>query len=256
MRYHSTTGLTHDQLLELTIRVSQVLGPSWTIGSRTDLGLFQQVRLVLTILRQNLAQTVAGDLFGASQPTVSRIWRRLLPVLEQVTCLHRPGELADLARGRIVLVDGTLVPTRRFAPAWASNYSGKHRRHGVNIQVAATETGCLLAVSEPVPGRRHDRRALAEVGWEDALAGACWIADPGYQGTNAFTPGKRRPGQGLSDEQRENNAMLSHARSGIERAISHLKNWKMLATGYRGRLRELPAVIRVVSAIELYRLGW
>jgi len=214
------------------------------------------VCLVLTILRQNLPQTVAGDLFGASQPTVSRVWRCLLPLLEQVTCLHRPGELEDLARGRIVLVDGALVPTRRFAPAWASNYSGKHRRHGVSIQVAATETGCLLAVSEPVPGRRHDRRAVAETGWEAALDGACWVADPAYQGTTALTPEKRRPGQDLTREQWTNNAFLATLRAPVERAIAYLKNWKILSTGYRGRLRELPAVIRIVSALEFYRLGW
>lgn len=61
-----------------------------------------------------LTQYVAGDVYGISQPSVSdsRIYRRLLPILEQVTCLHTPGELADLAKGRMVLVDGTDVPTR------------------------------------------------------------------------------------------------------------------------------------------------
>lgn len=34
----------------------------------------------------------AGDLFGVSQPTVSRIWRHLLPLIQEVTCMkpHRP----------------------------------------------------------------------------------------------------------------------------------------------------------------------
>lgn len=29
-----------------------------------------------------------------------------------------------------------------------------------------------------------------------------------------------------------------------------------LATGYRGRLAELPAVIRIVVRLQFYRLGW
>jgi hypothetical protein len=45
-------------------------------------------------------------------------------------------------------------------------------------------------------------------------------------------------------------------RSAVERCIAHLKNWKILATGYRGRLAELPNVIRIVTRIEFYRLGW
>jgi hypothetical protein len=42
----------------------------------------------------------------------------------------------------------------------------------------------------------------------------------------------------------------------VERTISHLKNWKILATGYRGRLSELPRIIRIVTNLELDRLGW
>jgi hypothetical protein len=37
---------------------------------------------------------------------------------------------------------------------------------------------------------------------------------------------------------------------------AHLKNWKILATGCRGRLSELPNIIRIITALEFYRLGW
>jgi hypothetical protein len=42
----------------------------------------------------------------------------------------------------------------------------------------------------------------------------------------------------------------------FSRAIAHLKNWKILSTGYRVRLAELPNVIRIITALEFYRLGW
>ncbi len=256
MRYHSTTGLTDAQITELVARVAQVVGPRPRTGRPPELGLYRQVVMVLMLLRQNMTQYVAAEVFGISQPSVSRIYRRLLPLIEQVTCLHAPGELADLANGRIVLIDGTDVPTRRFAPAMVENYSGKRHRHGLSIQIAATLDGTLLAVSDPVAGRRHDRWAVAEVGWEHALEGRCWIADPAYVGTSAITPTKRPHGRELSNNRRDANAHISSMRSAVERTIAHLKNWKILATGYRARLSELPNIIRIVTRLEFYRLGW
>ncbi|MFT4085308.1 MAG: hypothetical protein QM638_22220 [Nocardioides sp.] len=86
--------------------------------------------MVLTLLRQNMTQYMIADLHGTSQPTVWRIYRHLLPIIEEAICLRAPGELADLADGRIVLPDGTDVPARRFAPAFTESYSGKLHRHG------------------------------------------------------------------------------------------------------------------------------
>jgi hypothetical protein len=235
---------------------AQVVGPRPATGRPPGLGLFKQVVMVLMLLRQNVTQYVIADMHGISQPTVSRIYRRLLPIIEQVTCLHTPGELVDLAEGRIVLVDGTDVPTRRFAPAITENYSGKRHRHGISIQIAATLDGTLLAVSDRVPGRRHDCWAITRTGWEEALDGHCWIADPAYLGTSAITPTKRPRGSELFENRREVNAHISSMRSAIERTIAHLKNWKILATGYRARLSELPNIIRIVTRLEFYRLGW
>lgn len=257
MRYQSTTGLPVGLIQELAIRIRHVLaGRPLRCGRPQVLGLYRQVELTLVVLRQNWTQCAVADMFGISQPTVSRIFRRMLPLIEEVTCMHRPGDLADLAVGRVVLVDGTDVPTRAFAPAITTNYSGKRHRHGLLVQVAAALDGTLLAVSEPVPGRRHDRRALTETGWEDALADACWIADPAYQGTTAITPRKRPHGQDLTHDRKTGNRHLSALRSAVERSISHLKNWKILATGYRARLTELPNIIRIVTRLEFYRLGW
>jgi hypothetical protein len=119
----STTGLDHAQIEELVARIYQVLTSKngGGQGRRPILGLYRQAVLTLVLLRQNLAQTVAGDLFGISQPTVSRIYRAMLPLSEQVACLHRPC-LPEVLRGRVVLVDGTLVPigNRRTdkTPTW------------------------------------------------------------------------------------------------------------------------------------------
>lgn len=165
MRYNSTTGMPEEQVIELTARVNEVLKgrrtPAKDPGGRpVVLGLYRQVVLVLVLLRQNMIQSVAADLFGISQPTVSRIYRTLLPIFDQVLAFHEPGTLTDLALEHTLLIDRTDVPTRRFRAGITENYSGQKKRHGLLIQIATNDQGRLLCVSEPVPGRRHDRWAI------------------------------------------------------------------------------------------------
>jgi hypothetical protein len=168
--------------------------------------------------------------------------------------LHIPDP-AEAIRSGIVLVDGTDVPTGNRA-GHEANYSGKRHRAGRNIQVASDTEGHLLAISTPLCGSMHDRKAFAESGWENLLADVPIIADPAYQGTQAITPRKKPKGGELSDGDKENNKAISSIRSTVERCISHVKNWKILSSGYRGRLAELPGIIRIITSLESYRLGW
>ncbi len=254
MRYQSTTGLATDQIEELVARIWQITQSDRKRGRPPVLGLYRMVVVTLTLVRQNLNQMAVGDLSGISQPTVSRIYRRILPLIGQALCLHVP-DLAEAIRGRLVLVDGTDVPTGNRA-GHEVNFSGKRHRSGLNIQVAADTSGGLLAISEPLRGSVHDRKAFTECGWEDALADVPVIADPAYQGTFAITPRKKPRGGELSVGDKTNNKTISSIRSAVERCIAHVKNWKILATGYRGRLDELPNVIRIITSLEFYRLGW
>lgn len=254
MRYESTTGLSGDNIDELVRRIVEVLETRHPRGRPFILNLSDQVLVTLMLLRQNVSQTTAADIFRVSQSTISRVYRRLMPLLEQVTCLHEP-DLAEVSRGRTVLVDGTDVPTGNRKGA-NENYSGKRKRHGLNIQVACTTAGELMAVSDPMPGCTHDRRAITDTGWEALLDNVNWIADPGYQGTTAVHPTRRKPGRDLTDDRKASNKAISGIRSAVERCIAHLKNWKILHTRYRGRLQELPNVIRIVTRLEFYRLGW
>jgi DDE superfamily endonuclease len=261
LRYESTTGLDHTQIQELVTRIHQVLTSrnGGDRGRRPLLGLYRRVVLTLVLLRQNLAQTVAADLFGISQPTVSRIYRTMLPLVEQVTCLHRPP-IPEVLRGRVVLVDGTLVPIgnrRTDKETHLSNYSGKSHKAGVIIQVLSNLDGRLLTVSEPQPGRTHDRAGFTLAGFDVLLADIETIGDLGYQGTPVIRPRRKRPGhtEHTPADQVWNHS-ISSLRVAVERAIGHLKNWKILATGYRGRLNELANLIRIITTLEHYRNTW
>lgn len=254
MRYQSTTGIAADQIDELVARIWQVSQLHETQAWPPAVGLYRAVVLTLVYVRQNLNQAAVGDLFGVSQSTVSRVYRGILPLIGQVLCLHVPN-LEEAIRGRLVLVDGTDIPTGNRA-GHEDNYSGKRRRSGLNIQVAAGTGGDLLGISAPLPGSMHDRKAFTESRWEELLADTPTIADPAYQGTHAITPRKKPRGGELSTGDKESNRTISSLRSAVERCIAHLKNWKILATGYRGRLSELPNILRIITALEFYRLDW
>lgn len=154
LRYQSTTGLAGDQIEELVARIGQIVqgreGPLWPPSVALD----DAVVITLVYVRQNLNQATMGDLFGISQPTVSRVYRGVLPLIGEALCLHVPN-LAEVIRDRVTLIDGTDVPTGNRA-GQDDNYSGKRHRSGLNLQVASGLGGCLLGVSVPMPGAMHD----------------------------------------------------------------------------------------------------
>jgi IS5 family transposase len=117
-------------------------------------------------------------------------------------------------------------------------YSGKHKRHGVNVQVLADPVGRLIWASPALPGHRHYMGAAREHGLIDALthAGVQVVADNGYRGAgpNFDLPQRRRradPGTGarrrLSDNQRAVNAAHAAQRGLGERANAVFKSWKI-----------------------------
>jgi hypothetical protein len=39
----------------------------------------------------------------------------------------------------------------------------------------------------------------------------------------------------------------------VERVVAHLKNWRLLATGYRGLLERFPLLLDTIVKLEIYR---
>jgi hypothetical protein len=59
----------------------------------------------------------------------------------------------------------------------------------------------------------------------------------GYQGTGPTTPYHKPPGGKLTAQQKAYNYSVNRLRAAVERAVSHLKNWKILKTGYHRTLK-------------------
>ena len=98
------------------------------------------------------------------------------------------NEALDLAhRKAFVILDGTLLPIESVAMASGHDrafYSGKHKRHGVNVQVLADPAGRLVWASPALPGARHDLGAARGHGLIDGLNAAevRAVADTACQG--------------------------------------------------------------------------
>jgi hypothetical protein len=83
-------------------------------GRRAAAGLYKSVAMVVTLLRTNITQEMAGDIFGCSQATVSRRWNLLRPVTGQVLASGVPDP-RQIPGGGTALVDGTIAPTWDWA---------------------------------------------------------------------------------------------------------------------------------------------
>jgi len=118
----------------------------------------QQALLVLAYLRkgETFADLAAG--FGVGTTTAWRYVSETVSLLAARAPRLRKA-VRDAKKGHAyVVVDGTLIAIDRVA-ADRPFYSGKHRKHGMNLQVIASPDGDILWVSGALPGSVHDKKA-------------------------------------------------------------------------------------------------
>ncbi|MFE1367265.1 transposase family protein [Streptomyces anulatus] len=203
--------------------------------------------IVLAVLRhdQRLADMAGGN--DVSESTVRR-WRdELMGLLAaQAPRLDRALKMVAKQGGEVVLIDGTLIRTRRrTGRADRRNYSGKHRSHGLHFLALTDENGRLIWISAARPGRTHDNTAarhdhiLAHL----RAAGLGALADLGFRGLDndtldpvivtGYTASRTHK---LTPGEKEANRVLAIGRAPVEHGFAHLKNWRILT-----KLRTDPA---------------
>jgi hypothetical protein len=251
------TGLSREQVDWLYQQIGQLLSWEVPLGRPRVLPLYTALVMVLFQLRHNLAEDVCGELFGCSAATVWRYADELEPLLDAVLSVTAEQVTAQ-ARRSGVLVDGFVAPVGE-RDAVTGLFSGKKHLSGQNVQVVANLQGRVVDVGDPCPGSMYDSRAFTESGlaerWSQHIHpdGPGMIGDKGYQGTGMITPTKKPPGRDLTDVRQACNTAINRIRAAVERAIAHLKNWKILKTGYRRSLHRFAAVLRTVTKLEMYR---
>jgi len=226
------TGLTSDQVdrLVLDVYATGSLDPA----RRRVLGPYRAVLVVLLYLRHNLSQALIAELFGCSQPTVSRMIGRLTPIITTVLT-PTADKTATRELRSTVRVDGFLAPTgdRRINTYTSGMYSGKRHACGFNIQVVGSWHATLVLTGKPMPGSMHDGKAWRESGLAKRFAGRLHadggpggFADTAYTGTGLCIPDRKPKGQPLTESARDYNRMIASQRASVERVIAHLKNWR------------------------------
>ncbi|MGW1897867.1 transposase family protein [Streptomyces hirsutus] len=225
--------LVHPSSIDLSTRtlrflVGQLTARRRDIGTRwRRLPVARQALLALAHLRcgDTYAQLAAG--FGIGIATVYRYIREAIEVL--ATLAPTLTEVMKTIRAKaFVILDGTLLPIDRIA-ADTPYYSGKHKRHGMNVQVLTDPFGRLLWASPALPGSTHDLTAARQHGIIDALAAAglrCW-ADKAYQGAGGHVRVPFR-GRRLKQWKRRHNTTHAKIRCLGEQAIATLKGWRLL----------------------------
>ncbi len=111
----------------------------------------QQALLVLAYLRETFAELAAG--FGVGTATA---WRYVTETVALLAArspkLRRALRDASKAGHAYLVIDGTLIPIDRVA-ADRPFYSGKHRKHGMNLQVIAGPDGDTCGCPGLCPAR-------------------------------------------------------------------------------------------------------
>jgi hypothetical protein len=102
------------------------------------------------------------------------------------------------------------------------------------VQVVCDADGIPIHASAPLPGRVHDRRAVALCGVEAVLGGNERLlvhADKGYIGTDFIVPRRSYKRHPLTPDQMAENREIGAIRCSVERGIAHLKVLDVLKSG-------------------------
>lgn len=215
--------------------------------------------VVLAVLRHD--QRLC-DMAGGNDVSASTVRRRLLEVIALLAARapRLDRALKKIARkgGVVVLLDGTLVRTRRrTGDENRPNYSGKHKAHGLLFLALTDEKGNLIWISAAKPGRSSEITAARHNKLTAHLreAGLGALTDLGFVGLDddpddaVIVTGRRATrGHPLTAAQKEANRLVSRERAANEHGFADLKNWRIL-TKVRMNVRHATVLLRALLVL-------
>jgi hypothetical protein len=214
---------TLDYTAGIIRRYRRAIGSCWC-----KLNSARQALLVLAYLRkgETFAELAAG--FGIGTATAWRYVTETTALLAaRAPTLRQALRDASKTGYAYLVIDGTLIPIDRVA-ADRPFYSGKHRKHGMNLQVIASPGGKIVWVSRPLPGAVHDLTAARIWGHHPGRGRLrpAPLGDKGYLGEDCI----RTPYRGRNKPASQKDANRAHARLRApgEHANAQLKSWRIL----------------------------
>ena len=133
-------------------------------------------------------------------------------------------------------------------------YSGKKKATTRKNIVLNTEKKAILFMSKTKSGRRHDKRVTDKAGVVQHIPKevAIWT-DTGFQGIkkqhpNSVLPEKSTKKHPLTENQKENNRIISGIRMVSEHAICGYKRFKAASDIYRNKLADMDDMMNGICA--------
>ena len=146
-------------------------------------------------------------------------------------------------RPQAVIVDATLIKTQRPKKGQRSFYSGKHKNHGIKLQIAIDQRDKNILNLTTAPGNVHDFQLLKRnLSWLHPET--IFVGDMGYLGIHkwharSIIPHKSSKNVKLSKNQIFENHKLSSYRIVVEHVFAYLKSFKILGSVYRNRRKRV-----------------
>jgi hypothetical protein len=207
-------------------------------------------RIAVLVLAVLCHDQRAADLAGgnAVSATTIRRWTNEIVDLLAARAPRLDRALKKITRGggEVVLLDGTLIRTRRRSGKDnRRNYSGKHKSHGLLFLALTDERGNLIWISPAHRGAASEVKTARHTKIREHLkaVGLGALADLGFVGLDndpddpvIITGAKRTRRKSLTAAQKQTNQIIAAARAPVEHGFAALKNWRVLT-----RLRLSPA---------------
>ncbi|MFI9219538.1 transposase family protein [Streptomyces werraensis] len=209
---------------------------------------------------------------GGNAVSASTVRRWVQEVIEMLAAraprLDRALKKIARSGGAVVLLDGTLVRTRRrTGKDNRKNFSGKYKTHGLLFLALTDERGNLIWISAANPGRSSEITTARhnKIAHHLRQAGLGALADLGFVGVDntgqadddpVIITGRRATrNHRLTDAEKEANRLLNRERAAVEHGFANLKNWRIL-TKLRMNTRHATTLLRsllVLANTEVQR---
>jgi hypothetical protein len=250
--------------------------------------LYKQMLIVLLYYKTYLTQEFLGAIIDLDQANVSRLLKKMLPLIEKAADPELAAYLAKakeeyLAQSQTqrinnwgeflkkhpdlkdISTDATEQECFRSQDyeQQKEHYSGKKKQHSLKTQISVSSTRRILDVSSTYPGSVHDKTIIDKE--ETVLKfpeNAAHRFDSGYQGLRndhpkhyLILPCKKPRSRELSDLEKEVNTTNSKRRVIVENMLAQLKKFRVLANLYRGPLESYNQIIRNIASILNFKLA-
>ncbi|MFS0694782.1 transposase [Streptomyces nitrosporeus] len=187
-------------------------------GRPWKLSLEDRVPLVAAYWHTDSALRRLVPPFGAQKSTADRVIDPRGPKLAL-------APRRRFAKDAVLIVDGTLVPTRDHQVV----EQPKNYRCPTNHQVVIdADSRLVVVVGRPLPGNRNECRARAGSGVQQAAGNPTTIADSLHLGTGLIMPHRRRKGEELPGWKQAHDKSRKRVRARVEHAFARMKTWKIL----------------------------